>query len=788
MFADFVPARTSLASGIIIKQTLLERNRYRTPQVSPSSSIALIGSGSSSVGIPYTVEDQLITGSIAVGSAIGTNGGSLPDDYYLALNPSNYNIGFGSSITYQLSQSGVYNVIFDISSSGGSSPTLKVYNSSTVPSSFSGRATSSVFTISSGSGLNTTANFIADFSTQYITIFNDNDTGSAQTESISNIEIYHLPAYKTATPSLSGSVTQILTNYYDFNGELEGTNLVVTNGDLSNPTVITPIVYSTSSIPAAYTYPAPFFAPGASGGFDRVTQSYSNYVQYDFNFDKTYYLSFTASITGSGPEANLAIVNSDNTFANGVSSGSYTNTINLNSATTIIQDYEVTGLKPLIYFLDIDGGATVLNINLYNFVVKESELLDPEGYVVENDVQLERLNSKYMDIDFSTNPNIAVNSQDILSGSATKAAVQNSNYTSAKQINPRYIGCKLISPTGSRYEGFVNQQMTTGSSIGALANVEQYGDWFAYFDNISTVDYSFVTNSGSALRTGSAVHITTLIDVFGNKIDLSPTNNILITGSELATTSSLTVSSASLAPLTLGISGSFVVNGITIKTTGSIQANTATQINVLTGSNFANTLISASTAFNFSSSVSPYSSSLQYVSSSVTATTISFFTTASLIGTIFPSNTLNAYTFVSGSTTTNFSGATNQLSLNPLISNIPLVNSIFPYNLMDESGLSSENTPVSIRQYIISGSTNVASGSFLNYNVVISGIQPLYNTGLYDNVYGIPNETIVVLKQTGSQVSPLTNIPGLLIPGNFNPKYKDSLLSIAQTAGLFKTI
>ena len=790
MFADFVPARTSLASGIIIKQTLLERNRYRPPQVSPSASIALIGSGSSSVGTPYTVEDQLITGSIAVGSAIGTNGGSLPDDYYLALSPSNYNILFSSSVTYQLSQSGVYNVIFDISSSGGSAATLKVYNSSTVPSSFSGRATSSVFTVSSGSDLNTTANFIADFSTQYITIFNDNDTGSAQTSSISNIEIYHLPAYKTATPSLSGSVTQILTNYYDFNGELEGTNLIVTNGDLSNPTVITPQVFAQTPIPAAYTYPANFFASGAEYGFPRVTQSYSNYVTYDFDIDKYYYLSFTASITGSIPVGgyDLVIVNSDNTFAKDVSSGSYSNAINLTSSNTIIQDYQVTGLKPLIYFLNIDGGSSVVPINLYNFTVKESELLDPEGYVVENDVQLERLNSKYMDVDFSTNPNIAVNSQDILSGSATKAAVQDSNYTSAKQINPRYIGCKLISPTGSRYEGFVNQPMITGSSIGALANVEQYCDWFAYFDNISTVDYSFITNSGSALRTGSAVHIITLIDVFGNKIDLSPTNNLLITGSKLTTTASLTVSSASLAPLTLGTSGSFIVNGITIKTTGSVQANTATQINVLTGSNFANTLISVSTAFNFSSSIVPYSSSLQYISSSVTTTTISFFTTSSLIGTTLSANILNAYTFVSGSTITNFSGATNETFPNPLISNIPLVNSVFPYNLMNESGLSSENTPVSIRQYIISGSTNIASGSFLNYNVVISGIQPLYNAGLYDNVYGIPNETIIVLKQTGSQVSPATNIPGLLIPGNFNPNYTDSLLSIAQTAGFFKTI
>jgi hypothetical protein len=468
MIQDFTPARAGLATGIIITQTLLERNRYRTPQVSPSASIALIGSGSSPIGILYTVEDQLITGSIAVGLITGSNGGSLPDDYYLALSPTSSNINFGNSITYQLSQSGVYNVIFDISSSGGSSPTLKVYNSSTVPSSFSGRATSSVFTVSSGSDLNTTANFIADFSTQYITILNDTDTGSAQTESISNIKIYHMPAFTAATPSLSGSVTQILTNYYDFNGELEGTNLVVTNGDLSNPTIITPIVYSTSSIPVAYTFPSPFFAPGVSGGFDRVTQSYSDYVQYDFEFEKTYYISFTASITGSVPEANLAIVNSDNTFANGVSSGSYANTINLDSATTIVQNYQVTGLKPLIYFLDIDGDAGVNPINLYNFVVRESELLDPEGYVVENDVQLERLNSKYMDIDFSTNPNIAVNSQAILSGSATRATIPDSNYTTARIANPRYNGCKNTSP---------NFNILSGSE---LPVVEQLTSYFAY--------------------------------------------------------------------------------------------------------------------------------------------------------------------------------------------------------------------------------------------------------------------------------------------------------------------
>ena len=34
MIKDFVPARTSLASGIVVKQHLLERNKYPQPQVS----------------------------------------------------------------------------------------------------------------------------------------------------------------------------------------------------------------------------------------------------------------------------------------------------------------------------------------------------------------------------------------------------------------------------------------------------------------------------------------------------------------------------------------------------------------------------------------------------------------------------------------------------------------------------------------------------------------------------------------------------------------------------------
>ena len=44
MIKDFTPARTSLATGIVIKQTMLERNKYPVPQASTDSNIAWIGS------------------------------------------------------------------------------------------------------------------------------------------------------------------------------------------------------------------------------------------------------------------------------------------------------------------------------------------------------------------------------------------------------------------------------------------------------------------------------------------------------------------------------------------------------------------------------------------------------------------------------------------------------------------------------------------------------------------------------------------------------------------------
>jgi hypothetical protein len=54
MIQDFTPSRAGLATGIIIKQTLLERNRYPLPQATTNSEIAFVGSPTSkTLNIPY---------------------------------------------------------------------------------------------------------------------------------------------------------------------------------------------------------------------------------------------------------------------------------------------------------------------------------------------------------------------------------------------------------------------------------------------------------------------------------------------------------------------------------------------------------------------------------------------------------------------------------------------------------------------------------------------------------------------------------------------------------------
>jgi hypothetical protein len=91
MIKDFVPARTNLRSGIVVKQHILERNKYPQPQT--------------------TWEDVTYTGSIDTAFITGSTGGTF-NEFNTELNPYNtqswLEFTLGPSGSTYLSQSSQY--------------------------------------------------------------------------------------------------------------------------------------------------------------------------------------------------------------------------------------------------------------------------------------------------------------------------------------------------------------------------------------------------------------------------------------------------------------------------------------------------------------------------------------------------------------------------------------------------------------------------------------------------------------------------------------------------------
>jgi hypothetical protein len=117
MIKDFVPARTSFASGIVIKQHILERNKYPQPQVDTNSTIAYYpsGSGSSTINnLPFTFQDISVSGTIApqwndynAGTVENSDGGTAGTfEIFNGVNSSPYGPnGTGPENIFNLTQS-----------------------------------------------------------------------------------------------------------------------------------------------------------------------------------------------------------------------------------------------------------------------------------------------------------------------------------------------------------------------------------------------------------------------------------------------------------------------------------------------------------------------------------------------------------------------------------------------------------------------------------------------------------------------------------------------------------
>ena len=155
---------------------------------------------------------------------------------------------------------------------------------------------------------------------------------------------------------------------------------------------------------------------------------------------------------------------------------------------------------------DINGNLVVLQPYLTeNFQYSDYNVL--AGNATDS-----RPDSFYMDVDYSSNQIIAVNENAILNGSATKATVQASNYSTAGVINSRYIGKELQSA--------VFNEWTQGDiSFGKTPNVSNPKSYIIYFNWAGGTSPEW----GNNLVDRTAINIRYIVDDSGNLI--KPTND-----------------------------------------------------------------------------------------------------------------------------------------------------------------------------------------------------------------------------------------------------------------------
>ena len=607
MIADWTPARTDLASGIVIKQTTLERNKYPVPQLNITSSLAMVESGSyendilfdlteaeispdgqyielptqsynlgttfsgsfnnvsgdngsncyiwyytpdalfgspielfyqslytteeipfnftynpilsgskiefycdslngsvllnayvtgswlEASNIPYEVEDLLITGSsIQMVNITGSSGGSIVDTEILVFSTASYTLSPTDLIIFNISSSGAERVSCYISSSGNA-PAITISNQGT-----------SSYTTSSAN-LNYTLNQTFDISTGYLKIQNNSDFATIK---LFNLEVYQAPSYYQTVETVYGLNQVLIPNEFDFNGELKGSEILVTDGDLNGGNLFLKsptqeyrydIVISSSDATALNTWLNAPINTGELHGFYLVADEPG--LPYGLTYAKISKTSLNSL------DATPTLEDLQN-FR-----------IDILSPIGIYETHTIVGVQEqstyYIFTLIID--SSVYTIGTYSnrlvvFSPVDSAIFVNSNYdTLVNNAIIDRVDNQFYDVDFTTNAITAVNRVNIISasrgtGSATFASVQASNYTTARIINPRYVGSKNTSPDFNIID---NSQ---------LPSVEQLTSYFIYTPG----------GLGNTLaeRSGSGNYkVGFLVDELGNVIQPDPSSS-----------------------------------------------------------------------------------------------------------------------------------------------------------------------------------------------------------------------------------------------------------------------
>jgi hypothetical protein len=538
MIKDFVPARTSLASGVIIKQHLLERNKYPQPQTDINSTIAYGSSGSIN-NIPLIYQDISVSGTVApqwndynegtIENFSGGTGGTMDIFNGLSTSPVGTN-GTGPDNIFDITQSWSETVPSPL----GFVTTLHDNQDEFYDGEFSG----SMITVTTQS-LNTpypltnqSFNYTPVIYSNVSYNLNNFNQPFAQNQFLNSVttpsqgQILILIPYQTGKTSSAISPSFIKIHKLDNNGTDNSlplgqiTNLLIqyTSDIWDNISIVNisefPTYYLYQALPSNptdnlildYNFSGSISTTQLLSAGSGQTLKYTSSIdiqniynqttgQFTYNNTPNIPIIFTASFRAF-TDSSTALLNLDFTGTN-VTSTNITATTTPTTFTYTGSIYPLQSIPLDLFLYNITGTPAILsNFQIvftqsiapsapeYDSVIFEPYVTTPNYYNSDdnpliNNVLVDRLSTIYEDIDYSTGITTPTNFDLLISGSALKAAVQDSNYSSKRVINPRYDGCKSTSQHLNYW--------TPGDTgtYGKLSSIDSLKNAVAYCDGIS---------------------------------------------------------------------------------------------------------------------------------------------------------------------------------------------------------------------------------------------------------------------------------------------------------------
>jgi hypothetical protein len=559
MIKDFVPARTSLASGIVIKQHLLERNRYPEPQVDNYSTIAYTTSGSNN-NIPFTFQNIVVSGTLTpqwnyyqpgtIENFSGGPGGVFNIYNSILTSPYGAN-GTGPNNIYFLTQSWVENVVTPLG--------IVPISQSTQDEFYNGEFSGSVLTVTTQS---LSQPYPLDNISSYYRQVHYYGTSSAEGDIFENLFLDNITSpqsgsilfYNDSIPNITGvwNTKYLKIARIDCSGSnnttiLENINKALIFNSIANqyieydlivlnefPTYYlyesTPRLYAPSLWPNQvldYTVSAsnaatiaPVLVPLTLTSYGSVSGNTLGYFNsttgiHTLGNTPNTPLSITGSVSIGGLGGTgtfyLTLLRQGNTTTLSSVSVSTGNSYSISSSYYGLQGDQIylqgshTGgiISYISGSLLVTQSRAVSSSNCES-VIFEPYITEPNYYYsnynpVMNNVEVARLNSIYEDVDYSSGILTPVNFDLLINGSALKAAVQDSNYSSKRVINPRYNGVKSTSQQLNVWTpddtGTYGKKPTIDSLKNMVAYCDSISGWPAEKMNASAVHILYLIKS-----------------------------------------------------------------------------------------------------------------------------------------------------------------------------------------------------------------------------------------------------------------------------------------------------